>query len=182
MMNYGIFRSKGFVVGVVAAFLLLVTPVAEFAYDGPTPVGGTLTGRVLGVDGKTPVTNGTIKIRNLNTQKEYTAPTDANGMYKIEGVDEGWYTLALTTPGGDFSLNYGVYIKANATAKLSLTMSAGGVLEGKGSGTGGAGKSFFKTPGGIIAIVAIVVAAGFGVYELTRPHETVSPTGGTMRR
>jgi hypothetical protein len=117
------------------------------------------------------VTNAVVKVRNLNNQKEYASqPTDAKGGYKILGIEEGWYTLGISTAAGDFNLNYGVYIKAGETAKLSVEMLPGGMLEGKG-GSGGGKKSFFKTPAGILTIVALGAGVGFGIYELTKQKE-----------
>jgi len=101
-------------------------------------------------------------------------PTDAKGGYKVLGIEEGWYTLGVSVATGDFNLNYGVYIKAGETAKLSVEMLPGGALEGKG-GSGGGEKGFFATTGGILLIVALVGAAGFGVYELTKSETEVSP-------
>ena len=89
-------------------------------------------------------------------------------------VEEGWYTLGLTTAAGDFNLNYGVYIKSGQKAKLSVEMMPGGMLEGKGGSTGGK-KGFFSKPGGILVLVAAVGAAGFGIYELTKKEEEASP-------
>jgi hypothetical protein len=117
---------------------------------------------------KLPVSNAVVKLRNLNNQKEFMSlPTDAKGDYKILGIEEGWYTLGVSTAGGDFNLNFGVYIKAGETAKLSVEMLPGGMLEGKGA-NGGAKKSFFKTPAGILTAVALGVGVGFGIYELTK--------------
>ena len=89
-------------------------------------------------------------------------------------IEEGWYTLGVTTAAGDFNLNYGVYIKAGETAKLSVEMLPGGMLEGKGGSGGGGKKSFFAKPGGILLIVAAAGAVAFGIYELTKKDE-VSP-------
>ena len=165
MISNKILRSRPVGAGALAAFLwLLLTPVAEFA-QGPVMSGGVLTGNVYNEDGRTPVVNGTVKIRNLNTQKEYTSPTDNNGMYKINNIEEGWYTLGVTAGQGDFNLNYGVYIKAGETAKLVVSMKPGGSLEGKGSTMG---KSFFSTPAGVLTIVVLAAGAGFGIYELTK--------------
>jgi len=178
-MSAGIFRSRVFAIGVVGALLLLLTPVAEFAQDAPAAQpapaqgGGVLTGRVLGEDGK-PVPNATVKIRNLNTQKEYSVNTDDKGEYRIPGIAEGWYTMGVTTARGDFNLNYGVYVKAGETAKLTVSMQAGGILEGKGS-NGGGGTGFFKKPIGILTIVALGAGVGFAIYELTKTEEEMSP-------
>jgi len=173
MLNIGIFRSRVLVVSVLAAFVLLMTPVNQFA-QAPLK-GGALTGFVYGSDMKTPVDNATVKIRNLNTQKEFSSPTDHAGMYVITGIDEGWYTLSIKSSLGDYTLSYGVYIKAGEKAKLNLSMKGAGVLEGKGLGSSAAGGSFFGTPGGILVIVAAVGLAGFGVYELTKKKTETSP-------
>ena len=130
---------------------------------------GTLQGTVYSEGMRSRVANAVVKLRNLNTQKEYASqPTDAKGGYKILMIEEGWYTLGVTTAAGDFNLNYGVYIKAGETAKLSVEMQPGGMLEGKGGNGGGGKKGFFKTPGGILVLVAAGAGVGFGIYELTR--------------
>ncbi len=52
-------------------------------------------------------------------------------------------------------------------------MLPGGMLEGTGGGS--ARRGFFKTPAGILTIVALVGGAGFAVYQLTKGEEDVSP-------
>jgi hypothetical protein len=172
MLNFGVFRSRMTVVCVLAAFVLLLSPVREFAQT--LLRGGTLEGMLYGADQKTGVTNATVKIRNLNTQKEFAGTTDKTGMFRIMEIDEGWYTLSVTSVLGDYSLSYGVYIKAGEKAKIRLSMKGSGVLEGKGLGST-AGKSFFGTTGGILVIVAAVGVGGFGIYELTKSKKEVSP-------
>jgi hypothetical protein len=172
MLKFGIFRSRILAVGVLAAFVLLMAPVKGFP-QAPLR-GGTLTGQLFGADMKTPVVNATVKIRNLNTQKEYSSPTDKTGMFRITGIEEGWYTLGVTSILGDYNLNYGVYIKAGETARLSLSMKGAGVLEGKGLGSS-VSKAFFATPAGILVIVAAVGVGGFGIYELTKKKAEASP-------
>jgi hypothetical protein len=171
MLKIGIFRSRVLVATLIAAFALLVAPVREFAQAPLT--GGILTGQVFGADMKTPVVNATVKIRNLNTQKEYSSPTDKTGMYKITGIDEGWYTLGVSSVLGDYNLNYGVYIKAGEKAKLNLSMKGAGVLEGKGLGST-APKGFFATPAGILVIVAVVGGGAVAIYELTKKKPEAS--------
>jgi hypothetical protein len=173
MLNFGVFRSRVLVMGIVAAFLLVLVPVQIFSQQPPK--GGTLMGSLYGADGRTPVVNATVKIRNLNTQKEYSSPTDNKGMFRIAGIDEGWYTLGVTSILGDYNLNYGVYIKYGETAKLTLSMKGSGVLEGKGHGATTGGQSFFATPAGIVVIIAAVGGAGFGVYSLTKKKNETSP-------
>jgi hypothetical protein len=160
----------------IGAFLLLTVPLpAPAQAQTPSYAGqGTLQGTVYAEGMKTRVANAVVKLRNLNNQKEYASqPTDAKGGYKILMVDEGWYTMGVTTATGDFNLNYGVYIKSGETAKLSVEMMPGGMLEGKGGNSGK--KGFFSKPGGILVLVAAVGAAGFGIYELTKKEEEASP-------
>ena len=178
MFCHGAFRSRILAGGLVGAFLLLTVPLPGAA-QAQTPSytrQGTLQGTVYSEGQRSRVANAVVKIRNLNTQQEYQSqPTDAKGTYKILMIEEGWYTLGVTTAGGDFNLNYGVYIKAGQSAKLSVEMLPGGMLEGKGGGGGGGKKSFFATPGGILLIVAMAGGTGFGIYELTKKETEVSP-------
>jgi hypothetical protein len=174
MLKIALFRSRILAGGLVAAFVLLLMPLASSAQTQPQSFArqGTLQGIVYSEGMKSRVTNAVVKVRNLNNQKEYASqPTDAKGGYKIMGVEEGWYTLGVSTAAGDYNLNYGVYIKAGETAKLSVEMLPGGMLEGKG-GSGGGKKGFFRTPTGILTIVALGAGAGFGIYELTKEKET----------
>jgi len=179
MFGLTAFRSKILAGGLVAAFLLLTIPLPSAAQTqaASSMRQGTLQGTVYSEGMKSRVANAVVKLRNLNSQREYESPpTDAKGAYKILMIEEGWYTLGLTTAAGDFNLNYGVYVKAGETAKLSVEMMPGGMLEGKGASNGGSGggKSFFATPVGILTIVAGAGLVAFGIYELTKKDE-VSP-------
>lgn len=173
MLKVTSFRSRVLASGLVVAFVLLLMPLTASAQTQPKSYArqGMLQGTVYSEGMKSRVTNAVVKVRNLNNQREYASqPTDAKGGYKILGIEEGWYTLGISTAAGDFNLNYGVYIKAGETAKLSVEMLPGGMLEGKG-GSGGGKKGFFKTPAGILTIVALGAGAGFGIYELTKQKE-----------
>ena len=173
MLKVTSFRFRSLAGGLIAAFVLLLMLLPSFSGQQPQSYArqGSLQGNVYSEGMRTRVTNAIVKLRNLNNQKEYASqPTDAKGGYKILGIEEGWYTLGVTTAAGDFNLNYGVYVKAGVTAKLSVVMLPGGMLEGKG-GSGGGGKSFFKTPAGILTIVALGAGVGFGIYELTKQKE-----------
>jgi len=172
-------------VGLIAALLLLSLPLSSLAQaqaqaqsqeqPKPSQRQGILQGAVFAEGMRGRVANAVVKLRNLNTQKEFSSPpTDAKGNYKILMIEEGWYTLGVTTATGDFNLNYGVYIKAGETAKLSVELLPGGMLEGRGGSLAGK-KSFFATPGGVLLIVAAAGGAGFGIYELTKKEEEVSP-------
>lgn len=170
-------EKKALVCLVIICFLVLIFP--EFQYAGPNrePVElrtkGTLTGRILTAGVRMPVSGAVVKIRNLNTQKEFvSAQSDANGNFRITDIDEGWYTVGVTTSGGDFNLTYGVYIKAGESARLIMELKPGGVIDSKGTASG---KGFFKTPAGIVVIVLAAGGLAFAVYELTKKEGEVSP-------
>lgn len=177
MVVQNVFRSRILAGGLAAAIILLTMPLPARAQTSPPSYTkqGTLQGTVYSEGMKSRVAGATVKLRNLNNQKEYASqPTDPKGNYKILMIEEGWYTLGVSTPAGDFNLNYGVYIKAGETAKLSVELQPGGALEGKGGGSGG-GKSFFSTPGGIALIVAMAGGIGYGIYAMTKSEADVSP-------
>ncbi len=170
-------RSRILAGAVAAAYLLLLAPLPIIAQTQATSVmrQAVLQGTVYAEGMKSRIANATVRIRNLNNQREFTSPpTDAKGGYRIVGIEEGWYTVGVSTAAGDFNLNYGVYIKAGETAKLSVELMPGGTLEGKG-GNGGGKKGFFATPGGIAVIVLAAAGAGFAIYELTKSEEEASP-------
>jgi hypothetical protein len=166
MLGNSLFRSRSIVCGLVAAFVVLILPLQAPAQGRQ----GTLQGAVFSEGMRMRIANAVVKLRNLNDQREYVSPpSDPKGNYKILMIEEGWYTLGVSTPAGDFNLNYGIYIKGGEIAKLSVQLLPGGMLEGTG-GNGG-GKSFFATPGGIAVIVLAAGGAAFAVYELTKQKE-----------
>ena len=174
MIRTNVFRSRILAGGLIATFVLMVTPLPALNDGAQLARSGSLTGTVFTEGMKSRVANAVVKIRNLNTQKEFVSlPTDAKGNFRIMGIEEGWYTVGVSTAVGDFNLNYGIYIKAGETAKLALEMLPGGMLEGKGAGT--ARKGFFKTPGGILLALALAGGIGFAIYELTKSEKEVSP-------
>ena len=171
MIRLGIFRSRFFIVGVLAAFVVLLAPIQDFG-QAVRKV-GALVGSLRGTDGEA-AANTTIKIRNLNTGREFSVATDAKGDYRIADVDEGWYTLTVDTPDHSFTLSYGIYIKANEDASLNLTMRPDGTLQGRGSaGNAARGKSFFRKPLGIVTLVVLAGVVGLGVTQLAKTKHTI---------
>ena len=99
----------------IVAFSLFIVPVSEVAWANAK--GGSLVGFVYAQDMKTPVAGAVVKLRNIANQKEFASgSTDANGMYKIDGVDEGRYILGVTATQGDFNFDYVMLLKDGAMA------------------------------------------------------------------
>lgn len=165
MLVQNVFRSRIMVVGLIAAFLLLIMPVVDFAAPAST---GSLVGFIYDKDMKTPVANAVVKIRDVSNLKELSSlPSDANGMYKITGFPEGRYILGVTTPTGDFNFDYALVLKGNEMAKLSVALAPGGLT----TGADAASKSFFSG-GNLIGIVVFVAAAATMTYLILHNPST----------
>ncbi len=144
-------KSRWLVWGALAAFALFVVPFGEVAWAKSNS--GSLVGFVYAQDMKTPVAGAVVKVRNMANQKEYVSgSTDANGMYKIAGIDEGRYILGVTAKEGDFNFDYVMLLKGGETAKLSVGL-APGTAAASGDKTGK--KHFFATTAGFLALVAV---------------------------
>jgi hypothetical protein len=163
------FRSRGFAVVALAAFVLLVSPVREVALA--QAAAGSLVGFVYDKDMKTPVANAVVKLRSLQDQKEYTStPSDPSGMYKVAELPPGRYIVGVSAKTGDYNFNYYLNIKGSELAKLSVAL-VPGAQEGQAQG-GGKSKSFFTSPVGIMLMLA---AAGIVLYAVFGPEEEASP-------
>ena len=151
------------------AFVLLTLPVAQIA---AAPKGnGALAGHIYNEDMRTPVRNAVVKLRNVETLKEYwSEPTDPEGMYRIPGIEEGRYVMGVQAPNGAYNFHYSIMIKSDALAKLSVAMKAGevpvmvqsGFAEKKKSGLG----EFFKSPAGVVTLLSVVEATPFAIVLL----------------
>jgi uncharacterized membrane protein len=160
MIHKSVSRSRWLIWGALAAFSLFIVPVGEVAWAKAQ--GGTLVGFVYGQDLKTPVAGAVVKVRNIANQKEFASgTTDANGMYKIDGVDEGRYILGVTATQGDFNFDYVMLLKGGEMAKLSVALAPGG----QATSGDAPKKSFFKSPVGIIVMVVVVGAVLFAIFS-----------------
>lgn len=169
MVVNSVFRSRVLVVSVLAAFLLLVAPVREFAQGKAPAANGSLVGFIYDKDMKTPIPNAVVKLRNLAKATEYAStPTDASGMYKITGIEEGRYILGVAAARGDFNFDYALALKGNEMAKLSVALTPGGQTTGEDAKK----KSFFTSPAGIVTMVIVVGAI---LYGLLAKSEEASP-------
>ena len=170
MLVTRVFRSKALAMGVALAFVLLVTPVAEFAQVPAAPSSASLVGFVYQKDMVTPAPSAVVKIRDVGKGKECAStPADGEGMYKIAGVPEGRYVLGVSASEGEFNFDYVLHLKAGETAKLSIALQEGGQT----TGTDAAKKSFFKSPMGLALLITVAAA---GLYIAFGKEESLSPT------
>jgi len=169
MFMQNVFRSRILIAGVLAAFLLLVAPVPEFAQAKAPSAGGSLVGFIYDKDMKTPVPNAVVKIRNVAKATEYQSmPSDTNGMYKITGIEDGRYVLGITAAKSDFNFDYALVLKGTEMAKLSVALQEGTQPPPEKTKK----KSFFTSPAGIITLV---IVAGAVLYGLFAKEEETSP-------
>jgi len=144
-----------------AAFILLTLPVQQLA-AGAAKGTGALAGHIYNEDMKTPVPNAVVKLRNLETLREYVSdPTDPEGLYRIPGIEEGRYVMGVQAPAGDYNFHYSLLIKSDALAKLSVAMKPGSSPVMLQQGTDTSKKpSFFKSGAGIMALVVVAEIGG----------------------
>ena len=168
-----IFKSRWLAYGVLAAFVLLVMPIGEFARAQATAAqGGSLAGFIYGKDMKTPVAGAVVKIRNLGDEKELASPpTDLNGMYTIPGIPEGRYILGVTSAEGNFDFDYALHVKGSEMGKLSVALAPGAGAQTAGE-TATKKKGFFSTLAGR---ALLITAAGVAVYLIFFTEKEASP-------
>jgi hypothetical protein len=158
--------------GVLAAFVILVTPIGLVAQAQTPAQSASLAGFIYAKDMKTPVAGAIVKIRNLADQKELASmPADANGMYMIAGIPEGRYILGVTSAEGNFDFDYALNVKAGELGKLSVALAPGAVAQTSGeAATKKTG--FFSTLAGR---ALLVTAVGVAVYFIFFNEKEGSP-------
>ncbi len=155
MQNTNVSKRRALLVDMLVAALVLLTPVRSSPQN--TSQENVLTGNLYRADGKTPVANATVKIRSTNSQKEYASPTDKGGAYKIAGIEEGWYSVGVSSNLGDYNLKYVLHFNAGSKVRFNLSMKEPGVLDGMQLDAA-APNGFFSTATGILAIILAVIA------------------------
>jgi len=173
MLKHQFFRCRFLTVGLLATFILLVTPIDPFAQGRTLPqsASGSRVGFIYAKDATTPVQNAVVKLRNLAKAKDYESePSDANGMYTISGLEEGRYIMGVTSPTGDYNFYYSLALKGSEMAKLSVALTPSPAAMAGQADTDKT--AFFKSPMGI---VTVVIVAGAILYGFTAKKEEASP-------
>lgn len=171
MFKSRLFRSKPLALSLAGAFLLLLLPC-----EGLSEGTGSLEGIILDQEMRLPVSNAVVKIRNLESEKEFASgPTDENGEYRIEAVDEGDYILGIVAEDGSYNFDFVVSIREGETAKLTMAIKPGQEEEEEEEEERGI-LAFFSSPTGIILLVMAAGLIAFGTWKLLEgKEEPVSP-------
>jgi len=117
-------------------------------------------------DGTTPVVGAIVKIRNVTTGKVYeSTPTDENGIFRIENVEEGIYVFGVTKKGVEFKVEEAVGIKAGEIAQMVLILKPGkkGIV------------GFLTSTAGIALIAVTTAAIITGAVVIAGAAEEASP-------
>jgi len=107
----------------VALLVILLAPAAP-AQSTTTTLYGTVTDKTGAV-----VANAEVTATNTGTNLARTAKTGDTGEYRIEFLPVGKYDVQVSAGGFKKSLNAGIVLQVNQTARLDVTLDVGSVTE-----------------------------------------------------
>ena len=120
-MNKGVLGKIGSLL-IVFAFILFCAP----HFFGAQSTGkGNIIGFLYAKDGTTPLEGGIVKFKNLTSGTVFdSTKSDTNGIFKLQGIENGIYAYGIVTPEGDFNADslVGIKIQDNETAKMSIAL------------------------------------------------------------
>lgn len=117
---------------IILALLLLVTPLLSVQ-----AAGGSLAGTVTDPKGAL-VAGATVNVTSPTTSQNFTATTDAQGRYKVEGLPAGVYVVTVSAKGFNEVRREGIAVAEGKTATLDVklevsTIEAGVTINAAGS-------------------------------------------------
>lgn len=169
-------RSKVIAISLIFSFILFYSPHLLLSQS----VGkGNLVGFIYGEDGITPEEGAVVKARNISTGSDYESKkSDKQGLFMLEGIDEGLYVVGISSKEGDFNVQNLIGIKADETAKVSLALKPQQAEKVKAGKRGVLKKSlltFFRSPVGIATIIAASAAIMYVIVKLVEAEPEASP-------
>jgi uncharacterized protein (DUF2141 family) len=149
---------------VLSAFLFTLLPLAVPAQENKV---GKLRGFVYGEDGKKPLTDAVVLLRETTTERTFQSEkTKKNGLYKFENLLPGTYAVGIQWDGKD---------KIEPKKQMScftlpkLVEKPGYQVRCKSP------KCFFILPVGWALVAAATAGITYGIVKVT--EKEVSPTG-----
>ena len=147
---------------------------------------GNLIGKIYAKDGVTFIVGALAKIKNVTTAKAYESRlTDKLGTFKIEGIEEGLYSVGIVTDEGEFNVESMIGVKANKTLLVTFVLKPYLKEEArkaevrseifKGDKAPSKILKFFTSPAGIAIIVASTGLVAYGIIKLLEKEEEASP-------
>lgn len=162
--------KKNICLMVIFAFLMAVMPLAVAAQDNL----GILRGFVYGEDGKKPLNDAMVLIRETTTERTYQSEkTKKSGSYKIEKLLPGTYAVGIQFKGKDYNVDALVQIKpkkqmACFTLPKALDEKPGYLVRCESV------KCFFITPVGWALVAGATAGITYGIIKVV--EKEVSPT------
>jgi len=176
-------RLKSVSLILIFSFILFHSPYLLTGQTEQIKGKGNLIGKIYAKDGVTAIEGALAKIKNVTTTKVYeSSKTNKLGIFKIEGVEEGLYSVGIVTDEGEFNIESFIGIKANKTTTITLVVRP--YLAGKVEMRSETLKSdkppskilkFFTSPVGLAIIVASTGLVGYGIIKLLEKEEEASP-------
>lgn len=168
-MNGSIKKSMSMMV--LSAFLITLLPLAVPAQEAKV---GKLNGFVYGDDGKKPLGDAIVLLRETTTERTYQSEkTKKNGAYKIENLLPGTYAVGIQWDNKEFNVDVLVKIepkKQMICITLPKPNDQPGYLVRCNSP-----KCFFVTPCGWALIAGATAGVTYGIIKII--EKETSPTG-----
>jgi hypothetical protein len=101
--------------------LLLVLTVLSIPFLVAYAAGGRIEGKITDPKGAA-IPNATVTITNQVTKQDFTATTDAQGRYIVEGLPAGSYTVRVTAKGFNEGRRDEVKVKDDAATSLDVRL------------------------------------------------------------
>jgi hypothetical protein len=86
---------------------------------------GNVIGFIYAQDGTTPLEGAVVKFKHLVSGSVFESTrSDANGIFRLRGIETGMYTYGVMTGDGGFNAAniVGIQVDQNQTAKMSITL------------------------------------------------------------
>ena len=176
-------RTTSIMIVLIFSLTLCLSPYLP-AQQTRNPGKGNLIGKIYAKDGVTAVVGAFAKIKNVTTAKVYKSRlTNKVGTLKIEGIEEGLYSVGIVTDRGEFNVESLIGVKANKTLLITLVLKPYLKEETRKAEVRSETfkkvpskiLKFFTSPVGIAIIVATTGLVAYGIIKLLEKEEEVSP-------
>jgi hypothetical protein len=155
---------------VIFAFVIALMPLAAMADNNV----GKLRGFIYGDDGKKPLGDAMVLLRETTTQRLYQSEkTKRNGAYKIENILPGVYAVGIQW--GDKEYNVDVLIKIEPKKQMACFTLPKPLDKPGYQLRCSSPKCFFVTPCGWALVAGATAGITYGIIKIT--EKATSPTG-----
>ncbi len=167
-MNYGVKKQISLIV--MISFIIALLPMTIPAKDTV----GKLRGFVYGEDGKKPLNEAVVMIRETTSERTFQSEkTKKNGAYEIENIVPGTYAVGIQWDGKEFNVDALVKVDPKKLMVCftlpKLEGNPGYQLRCKSP------KCFFILPVGWALVAGATAGITYGIIKIV--EKQVSPTG-----